>query len=82
MTNHLLSLFPLATQVLSGLSFAFPRLMASLQQSGHFPHVFRFKEEIAELPPVKAYLDSGRRKEFGNGVFRHYPELDGEVSLD
>jgi hypothetical protein len=56
--------------------------MTSLQSSDKFPHIFRFKEEIAELPPIKAYLRSGRRKKFGNGVFRHYPELDGEMSLD
>lgn len=56
--------------------------MASLQTSGKLPLIFRFKEEIAELPPIKAYLHSGRRKQFGNGVFRHYPELDGEVQLD
>ena len=35
-------------------------------------------DALAELPGIKAYLDSDRRIAFNaDGIFRHYPELDG-----
>ena len=35
-------------------------------------------DRVAELPGIKAYLDSDRRIAFNaDGIFRHYPELDG-----
>ena len=32
---------------------------------------------VAELPELRGYLASDRRLPFGDGIFRHYPELDG-----
>jgi glutathione S-transferase len=33
---------------------------------------------IAQRPRIRAYLDSNRRIAFNEqGIFRHYPELDG-----
>lgn len=65
-----LSLF----QVVEGLLFAFPRRMASL--AADYPLVWSLHRRVAELPELQAYLSSKRRLPFGEGIFRHYPELD------
>ncbi|MEF2072154.1 glutathione S-transferase family protein [Consotaella aegiceratis] len=60
-----------------GLRYAFPRRMATLE--GHYPKVLALCAKVAAQPAVKHYLDSDRRQPFNeNGIFRHYPELDGE----
>ncbi|KAJ3556961.1 hypothetical protein NM688_g1732 [Phlebia brevispora] len=65
--------------VLSGVSYAFPKRMAALEKSGKYKHVFALKERVANEKAIKEYLASDRRRKFNNnGVFRHYPELDGE----
>lgn len=33
-------------------------------------------ERVKGLENIKAYLQSGRRAEFGDGLFRYYEELD------
>jgi len=35
-----------------------------------------FYDGLKEETGIKEYLESGRRLEFSNGVFRKYPELD------
>ncbi|ARP89899.1 glutathione S-transferase [Bordetella genomosp. 9] len=65
-----LSLF----QLIDGLRFAFPRRMATL--AGQYPKVMRLHERVATLPELQAYLNSDRRLPYGDGIFRHYPELD------
>jgi glutathione S-transferase len=66
-----------AFQLLSGLHYAFPRTMARLA-SGH-PRFFALQQRVAERPRIAAYLASPRRMPFNqHGLFRHYPELDGE----
>jgi len=67
-----LSLF----QVVEGLRYAFPRAMA--REEADTPHVTRLHGRVAELPGIAAYLASGRRIPFNeDGIFRHYPELEG-----
>jgi glutathione S-transferase len=67
-----LSLF----QVVAGLSYAFPKAMERLTQET--PRVTRLYARVKERPNIKAYLQSGRRIAFNeDGIFRHYPELDG-----
>lgn len=63
-------------QVVEGLRFAFPRRMRALE--GEYPGVVAVRDRVAAVPGVAGYLASGRRLAFGNGVFRHYPELDGD----
>ena len=67
-----LSLF----QAVEGLNYAFPRAMAR-----HLPDaqkVAALRDRIAARPRIKAYLASDRRIAFNeDGIFRHYPELDG-----
>lgn len=65
-----LSLFHLV----EGLRFAFPRRMASLEHN--LPRLMRLRDAVAVLPGIAAYLASDRRQAFGDGIFRHYPELD------
>ncbi len=68
-----LSLF----QIVAGLRYAFPRAMAALEPQ--YPRVVAVHDGIAGRPRIAAYLASDRRIPFNqHGIFRHYPELDGE----
>ena len=66
-----LSLF----QLVEGLRFAFPVRMAAIEQD--YPKLVALHARVAALPRIAAYLASDRRQPFGEGIFRHYPELDG-----
>lgn len=64
-------------QFIEGLRYAFPRRMAALAST--MPGVVAMTARVAAEPAVAAYLRSDRRLAFNkNGIFRHYPELDGE----
>ena len=65
-----LSLF----QVMAGLDYAFPKAMAKQK----LPLLRDLAKRVADRPHLAAYLASDRRVPFNtNGIFRHYPELDG-----
>jgi glutathione S-transferase len=67
-----LSLF----QIVEGLLYAFPRTMTPILIN--VPRVAALHRIIAQRPRIRAYLDSDRRIAFSEqGIFRHYPELDG-----
>ena len=67
-----LSLF----QLLVGLEYMFPQRMLALWPQ--LPLLQALKERVQSRPRVAAYLASERRLPFNrNGIFRHYPELDG-----
>jgi glutathione S-transferase len=67
-----LSLF----QVVEGLRYAFPR--AAKRELTKAPRVVALHDRVAARPRIKAYLESERRIPFNEeGIFRHYPELDG-----
>lgn len=67
-----LSLF----QVVAGLRYALPKAMARAEKD--CPALVGLHDRIAALPRIAAYLASTRRLPFNpNGIFRHYPELDG-----
>jgi glutathione S-transferase len=66
-----LSLF----QIVAGLRYAFPRMMARLEPK--HPRVVSVHDLVAARPQIAAYLASERRIPFNqHGIFRHYPELD------
>jgi glutathione S-transferase len=66
-----------AFQMLAGLTYAFPRAMARLAPK--FPRLHELRARVAARPRLAAYLASARRLPFNlHGLFRHYPELDGE----
>jgi glutathione S-transferase len=67
-----LSLF----QLIEGLNFAFPRRMARI--GSDTPRVLALHEAVKRLPELQDYLSSERRQPFSDGIFRHYPELDGD----
>jgi glutathione S-transferase len=57
--------------------YMFPRRMAAIEQD--YPNVIAIHDRVADLPGIRAYLKSERRLPFTTeGIFRHYPELDGE----
>ena len=65
-----------AFQVVAGLGYAFPNAMARLAQK--IPRLRRLHDAIAGDPRLAPYLSSERRLPFNEqGIFRHYPELDG-----
>jgi glutathione S-transferase len=67
-----LSLF----QVTRGLQYAFPKAMAALARK--VPAVLALADRVAARPNIAAYLASARRIPFNeDGIFRHYPELEG-----
>ena len=67
-----LSLF----QMIEGLRYAFPRAMARLEPK--HPLSIALHDRVAGRPRLAAYLTSERRIPFNQeGIFRHYPELDG-----
>jgi glutathione S-transferase len=62
-------------QVIGGLHYAFPKLMARLMPE--HPKLAALTRRVEELPRIVAYLISPRRMNFNqHGLFRHYPELD------
>ena len=67
-----LSLF----HMVEGLSYAFPK--ATKRALVKVPRVAALGERVARRPRVASYIASDRRTAFNeDGIFRHYPELDG-----
>ena len=65
-------------QCVDGTSFAFPKGMKKMRESGKYEKVFGLYERVKAVPKVKEYLESERRLQYGMGIYRHYPELDIE----
>lgn len=62
-------------QLMEGLDYAFPNLMAQLQ--GSWPNLETLQSTVPDIEGVAAYLASERRMDFNeDGIFRHYEELD------
>ncbi len=62
-------------QVIDGLRYMFPKRMKTLEPD--YPNLIRIRDQVADLPGIRAYLKSDRRIAFNtDGIFRHYPELD------
>ncbi|MGN6382273.1 MAG: glutathione S-transferase C-terminal domain-containing protein, partial [Dyella sp.] len=67
-----LSLF----QLMRGLQYAYPKAMR--RQARKLPHLRALADRVEQRPNIAAYLASRRRLAFNTqGIFRHYPELDG-----
>jgi glutathione S-transferase len=64
-------------QLVEGLRYMFPLRMATLEPD--YPALLRIHHAVGHLPGVRDYLQDDRRIGFNeDGIFRHYPELDGE----
>jgi glutathione S-transferase len=67
-----LSLF----QLIRALEYAYPGAMR--KQARRLPHLRALADRVEDRPNIAAYLASPRRLAFNTqGIFRHYPELDG-----
>jgi glutathione S-transferase len=67
-----LSLF----QVVAGLAYAFPSALERIAR--RHPRVMHLHAQVEARPRIARYLASPRRLPFSEeGIFRHYPELDG-----
>jgi len=65
-------------QVMVGLAYAFPRAMTAFERK--VPELAKLRDRVKERPQIAAYLASERRIAFNeDGIFRHYPELDGNA---
>lgn len=63
-------------QLVEGLRYAFPKRMRSVEPA--VPGVSGLVDTVRRHERVAAYLASDRRQAFSeDGIFRHYPELDG-----
>ena len=63
-------------QAVRGLQYAFPLAMSSLALK--LEATLALADRVEREPRIAAYLKSDRRIPFNEqGVFRHYPELDG-----
>ena len=62
--------------MVAGLRYALPRRMAKLERK--YPRMVALHDTVVARPRLTAYLSSPRRLPFNQeGIFRHYPELDG-----
>jgi len=62
-------------QLIAGMRYAFPRMMARLE--AELPGLYSLHDKVSERRNIAAYLSSQRRLSFNeDGIFRHYPELD------
>lgn len=63
-------------QLITGLDYAFPKTMKKL--IADYPRLTALHDRVAARRNIARYLASERRLAFNeNGLFRHYPELDG-----
>ena len=63
-------------QLVRGLEYAYPKAMR--RQARRIPRLHALAERVEQRPNIAAYLGSPRRVAFNTqGIFRHYPELDG-----
>ncbi|QYT02941.1 hypothetical protein H0G86_009923 [Trichoderma simmonsii] len=63
-------------QCLDGTQYAFPKTVEKLRKAGKHDGVFKLYDAIKERPNIKAYLESDRRIDYADGIWRHYPELE------
>ena len=66
-------------QCLDGVTYAFPKCLASLRKSGKCDKVFALYDRVKGLERIKTYLESDRRMKYGLGIYRYYPELDEDA---
>ncbi|KAL8723012.1 MAG: hypothetical protein Q9225_000629 [Loekoesia sp. 1 TL-2023] len=63
-------------QCLNGVCFAFPKAVERLRGGGEYEGVWKLYERVKGRKEVEEYLGSERRMKYGNGIWRHYGELD------
>jgi glutathione S-transferase len=67
-------------QMLAGLSYAFPQAMTNTPR--RYKRLVELSRSVQDRPRIAEYLASERRIPFNEqGIFRHYPELDGPSGI-
>ncbi|OAA65621.1 Glutathione S-transferase protein [Niveomyces insectorum RCEF 264] len=61
---------------LDGTQHQFTRAVHAARDSGAYARVFALYDAVRARPRIAAYLASERRLKYGNGIYRHYKELD------
>lgn len=61
---------------LDGIKYAFPNALRRIEGEGAYKGVFELYDAVKNRPRIKEYLESERRQKYGQGIYRHYPELD------
>lgn len=65
-----------AFQIIAGLQYAFPERMKTM--ADRISHLMALHDRVRAMKRIDAYVNSPRRIAFNKeGIFRHYPELDG-----
>ncbi len=63
-------------QLVEGLRHAFPQRMQAV--AGDYPRLVACRDAVSEIGGIARYCAGPRRIAFNeDGIFRHYPELDG-----
>jgi glutathione S-transferase len=63
-------------QIVEGFRYAFPKAIKRIEKKN--PLLVALRDRVADRPRIAAYLASKRRISFNeDGIFRHYPALDG-----
>ncbi|KAK3325140.1 glutathione S-transferase [Apodospora peruviana] len=65
-------------QCLDGIKFMFRKAVKKLEKDGNYSKVFALHEAVKQRPNIKDYLESDRRQQYSNGIYRYYEELDIE----
>ncbi|KAK6338632.1 hypothetical protein TWF696_009443 [Orbilia brochopaga] len=63
-------------QTVDGVSFAFPKRIKEMKDKGECDELWKFYEGLKGEAWLAEYLASSRRKEYSDGIFRYYKELD------
>lgn len=63
-------------QGVDGVKYMFPKALERIEREGSYARVFALWNRVRERTNVKAYLESERRRPYGMGIYRQYPELD------
>ena len=60
-------------QTMDGVSFALPKAISKLKDSGKYKAVFALVERVRNRENIKKYLESDRRQKYSKGYV--FPEL-------
>lgn len=57
-------------QTMDGVSFALPKAISKMKDSGKYDGVFALVERVRSRENIKNYLESDRRLKYGMGIYR------------
>ena len=57
-------------QTMDGVSFALPKAVSKMKESGEYDGVFALVERVRSRENIKKYLESDRRLKYSMGIYR------------